>query len=330
MTTEQIEHVHEQASRNRSLDRELAERLGRPGPTGEPASEGFVQALVAAPRQPGRDEDALVRRAKEGDPAARAQIVEAFMPLIASVARTYRTGLAVQRVELLQEGVVGLLRALERFDPDRGVPFWGYAAWWVRQAMQQLVAELTGPTVLSDRALRHLARLKEAHAEAVRQTGRRPTRDELVERTGLAGDQVDDLLAAERSPRSLDEPVEQEDGALGSFGELLADPMAGDAYERVLDAIAGQQLLALLSGLSDREREILRARHGLDGEAEGLRAIGERLGLSPERVRQIEQRANGKLAAAAGADVTAPAASGPRPEVAREATRAGRPSRAKR
>jgi RNA polymerase primary sigma factor len=307
MTTERDNHVHEQASRNRSLDRALAARLGRPGPTGEAASAGFVRDLVTAARISERNEEALVRRAQAGDVDARAQMVQTFMPLIASVARTYRTGLAVQRVELLQEGVVGLLRALERFDPDRGVPFWGYAAWWVRQAMQQLVAELTGPTVLSDRALRHLARLKEAHAEAVRETGRRPTRDELVERTGLAGDQVDDLLAAERSPRSLDEPVEHEDGALGSFGELLADPTAADVYERVLETIAGQQLLALLSGLSDREREILRARHGLDGEAQGLRAIGERLGLSPERVRQIEQRASGKLAAAAANRADLPA-----------------------
>ena len=300
MTSDHDDLLGEQAIRNRSLDRELAQRLGRPEPAGEEASASFLRDVVQARHLAEHDEERLVRRAKEGDPAARAQLVESFLPLIASVARTYRTGLAVQRIELLQEGVVGLLRALERFEPDRGVPFWGYAAWWVRQAMQQLVAELTGPTVLSDRALRHLAALKQASAEALRDTGRRPTRDELVERTGLAADQVDDLLAAERTPRSLDEPVELEDGALGSFGELLADPMAGDAYERVLEAVAGQQLLALLSGLSERERDVLRARHGIGGEAQGLRAIGERLGLSAERVRQIEQRAAGKLAAAAG------------------------------
>jgi RNA polymerase primary sigma factor len=76
------------------------------------------------------------------------------------VARVYRGSRSITRIELMQEGVVGLLRALERFDPDAGVPFWGYAVWWVRQAMQQLIAELTRPMVLSDRALRHLARLK--------------------------------------------------------------------------------------------------------------------------------------------------------------------------
>jgi RNA polymerase primary sigma factor len=327
MTTHHDEHLREQASRNRALDRELAQRLGRPEPTGEEASAGFLRELVGAPRMPERDEERLVRRAQRGDPAARAELVERFLPLIVSVARTYRTGLAVQRVELLQEGVVGLLRALERFDSERGVPFWGYAGWWVRQAMQQLVAELTGPTVLSDRALRHLARLKQSHAEAMRETGRRPTRDQLVERTGLTGDQVDDLMAADRSPRSLDEPVELGDGAIGSFGDLLADPMADDAYERVLEAIAGEQLLALLSGLSDREREVLRAHYGLDGDAEGLRAIGERLGLSAERVRQIERRAAGKLAAAAGVELTAAGASEPEREAAPAERRVRRSSR---
>jgi RNA polymerase primary sigma factor len=318
--------LRDEARRNRALDRELAQRLGRPEPAGEEAGARFLRDVVRTPRLAARDEELLVRRAQGGDPAARAQLVETFLPLISSVARTYRSGLAVQRVELLQEGVVGLLRALERFDPERRVPFWAYAAWWVRQAMQQLVAELTGPTVLSDRALRHLAVLKQAHAEAVTETGRRPSRDELVARTGLTGDQVDDLLAAERSPRSLDEPVEVDDGALGSFGELLADPMADDAYERVLEAIAGQQLLALLSGLSDRERAVLSARYGLDGEPQGLRAIGERLGLSAERVRQIERRATGKLAAAAGAEVTAPEASEPTVEARSTARRADRPA----
>jgi len=110
-------------------------------------------------------EDALVRRAQAGDRAAREALVEHLLPLIGAVARSYRTGGAVQRVELLQEGVLGVLRALERYDPARGVPFWGYASWWVRQAMQQLVAELTGPLVLSDRALRHLSRLKQAHGD---------------------------------------------------------------------------------------------------------------------------------------------------------------------
>ncbi|HEY1515750.1 MAG TPA: sigma factor, partial [Solirubrobacteraceae bacterium] len=95
--------------------------------------------------------------------------------MIASVARAYRRSTAVGREELTQEGVVGLLRALDRYDPDRGVPFWGYAAWWVRQAMQQVVSELSAPMVLSDRALRQLARVKHAQRRFEQTSGREPS-----------------------------------------------------------------------------------------------------------------------------------------------------------
>jgi RNA polymerase sigma factor (sigma-70 family) len=222
------------------------------------------------------------------------------MPLVASVARVYRASPRVERIELLQEGVVGLLRALERYDPERGVPFGAYAAFWVRQAMQQLVAELTRPLVLSDRALRHLARVKDAHRGALLQHGREPDIRELAERAQLSVDQVGGLLAAERPARSIEEQRAGEEGAVGTFGDLLVDPLAEGEYERVLDAIEVKQLQGLLAGLSDREREILSARHGLDGPEQSLREVGARLGLSAERVRQLEQRALGKLAAAAG------------------------------
>ena len=302
---ERADELHAEIARGQQLDRDLAGDLGRRAPVRSAVAGEYVQGLDDDDGGGGVVASSLERRlvlaAKNGDPAARAQLVEAFMPLVSSIARPYRSG-QVQRLELLQEGVVGLLRALERFEPERGVPFWGYATWWVRQAMQQLVAELTRPVVLSDRALRHLARLKQAHREAVQHGGREPTRDELARRTGLSLDQVDDLLATERSPRSLEEALGTADGEIGAFGELLADPLAEDAYEQVLAAVEVDELHALLAGLSDRERDVLRARYGLDdgGDELSLRTVGDRLGLSGERVRQIERRALNKLAAQQG------------------------------
>ncbi|MEA2153977.1 MAG: polymerase primary sigma factor [Solirubrobacteraceae bacterium] len=293
------EELRAEISRGQLLDRDLARDMGRSVPARSAVGREYIAGLGGRAPLDVEAERRLVLAAKRGDREARGQLVEAFIPLISATARGYRSG-HVQRLELLQEGVVGLLRALERFEPERGVPFWGYATWWVRQAMQQLVAELTRPVVLSDRALRHLARLKEAHRDALQQDGREPGRGELATRSGLSLEQVDDLLATERAPRSLEEPADGSGDDVGTFGELLVDPLADSAYEQVLESIEIEQLHALLAGLSDREREVLRARYGLDdaGDELSLRAVGARLGLSAERVRQIESRALGKLAAA--------------------------------
>jgi RNA polymerase sigma factor (sigma-70 family) len=291
------------ARRWRQADRELATALDRPLPAGPGDSRRYLDGLGSRPGLPPKLERSLVAAAQQGDARARAELVDAFMPLIASVARLYRGAQGVDRLELLQEGVVGLLRAVERYDATRETPFWAYAKWWVRHAMQQLVSELTRPVVLSDRALRQLARLKDAHGQAMAESGREPSREELAARTGLQREQVDNLFAIDRLPRSTDETVSTEDGDVGTFGELLVDPLAEGEYERVLSAIEEQELLALLGGLSDRERSVLRARYGLDGEEQTLRQIADRLGVSAERVRQLEHRALGKLGAAAGVDL---------------------------
>jgi RNA polymerase sigma factor (sigma-70 family) len=305
-SVEESDAIASEARRGRELDRALARRLDHAESAQRAVSSGYVHGLGQQARLPVSVERRLVEQALAGDRHARAQLVEAFLPLIGSVARNYRSSRQVAHTELVQEGVVGLLRALERYDPALGVPFWGYASWWVRQAMQQLVAELTRPVVMSDRALRQLARIKDAYAH-MQAERHEVTLEQLSGRTGLDQAQLANLIAADRPPKALEEPIRGEAGQVGAFGELIADPLAEDEYERVITSIAIAELRDLLSGLSDRERLVLRARYGLDGEAESLRKIAGRLGVSAERVRQIESRALGKLRAAAVGDTAEPA-----------------------
>ena len=247
-------------------------------------------------------EQDLVAAAAAGDRIACERLVEAFRPSIAGVARIYRSA-AVDREELMQEGVVGLLRAARRYDPGRGVPFWGYASWWVRQAMQQLVAEMTRPVVLSDRALRGLARVRQARATHLQTHGREPSMDELVQITGLPRAQIESLVAVEQAPRALQEPAFADEGAMGTVEDFVADPASEDDYELVLQRSESDFVRDLTAGLGERERNVLYARYGLGRRAQTLAEIAGPLGVSAERVRQIEDQALKKLRAAAASGV---------------------------
>jgi RNA polymerase sigma factor (sigma-70 family) len=235
------------------------------------------------------DHRELVLAAKH-DRGRRQELIEAFWPLVAGVARRYVRWGVIDRRELMQQGVVGLLRALERYDPSLGTPFWAYASWWVRQAMQQLVSELSGPVVLSDRAQRELARLGASRRTYLQEHRTEPTRAELAEAADLDEDRVDCLKAATARPRALEEPIGDGDDR-DRLGDRLVDPCAEDEFECVTRRTTAQSLPTLLAQLDERERFVVSARFGLDGEERTLREIAEDLGLSAERVRQIEQRA---------------------------------------
>ena len=258
----------------------------------------IVAAKVLAPAR----ERELVLAAAAGDRAACEELVEAFLPAIAGIARRYRAAYSVQRSELLQEGVVGLLRAIKRFDPTFGTPFWAYASWWVRQSMQQLVSEVARPTVLSDRAQRALARIREARRAYVQDYGREPSTAELRAASGLSREQVESILAAERAPRVLSEPLQVDDWMAGTLGDQIADPVSEDEYELIIEQLVTEQVRTLMDALDDRERSILYAHYGVGGPAQTFREIGGSLGLSAERVRQIEEHALDKLRAAASSN----------------------------
>jgi len=243
----------------------------------------------------GPSEREVVAAAQAREPGGRETLVESFVPLIGSLARVYRGSAAVDRSELMQAGVLGLLRALDRFDLALGTPFWAYASWWVREAMQQLVSDLERPVVLSDRALRQLARVRDAHRDHLQRHGREPSCAELAAGAGIAREQVERLIAAARTPRPLEEPVGGDADAGSTFADLLADPAAEDAYERVPAQVATAQLRPLLDELEPREHWIVMERFGLDGPARTLRELARVLGVSAERVRQVEQVALDKL-----------------------------------
>jgi RNA polymerase sigma factor (sigma-70 family) len=242
---------------------------------------------------PGQERD-LVIATEAGDAAACRQLVDAFLPAIGAMARGFNTGAGVERTELMQEGVVGLLRAVRRYEPRRNTPFWAYASWWVRQAMQKLVAEMTRPVVLSDRALRGLALIKAARRDYVRDHGREPTRAELASATGFTVGQLDSLLAIELTPRGLEEPLNADEGT-ATVGEMISDLQAEREYEQVLDGMETLQVRDLTAGLDERERTVLSSHYGLGQTSQTLREIGDGLGLTAERVRQIEAVALKKL-----------------------------------
>lgn len=247
---------------------------------------------MARQRLTAAQERDLVIAAECGDSAACRELVEAFLPNIIGLARSFR-GSRVEQRELIQEGVAGLLFAARRYDIQVRTPFWAYASFWVRKAMQELVAELTRPVALSDRAVRELAQVRGAWREHLETHGAEPTDAELGSATGLTPAQLESLRVAERTPRGADERLG--DGSTTTVADAIADPAAEQAYERVLDELEIRDVRDLTDELDERERAVIQAHYGLGREPQTLGQIGSGLGLTAERVRQIEVAALEKL-----------------------------------
>jgi RNA polymerase sigma factor (sigma-70 family) len=228
------------------------------------------------------DIERLAVVARAGDADARARLVEAAMSRLRAWAGRYR-GRGVSTDDLAQDAVVGLLRALERFDPQRGVPFMAWAEIWVRQSLQQAIAEHGRPLRLPRHVLWDLHELKGRHEALMRNSGHEPRLMQLADDIGWP---------AERVARTL--RLGQEPGAPAAL-DLLEDPLGEAAYADVLSRVAAEQVRPLLLELSERERDIVERR--ADGAS--VRDIGRALGISGERVRVVEGRAMAKLRVAA-------------------------------
>ena len=187
--------------------------------------------------------------------------------------------------------------AARRYDAELQTPFWAYAVFWVRKAMQELVADLTRAVALSDRAVRALAAIRSARIEHLQRHQHEPSALELAELTGLPREQVEQLLAADRPPRSLEARISRDEEWAGTVGDRVPDPAAERAFDVVLDDIELGDVDQLSAALSDRERTVIRAHYGLGEPAKTLGQIGAVLGLSAERARQIESAGLGKLRA---------------------------------
>jgi RNA polymerase primary sigma factor len=242
-----------------------------------------------------REERDLVIGAEAGDPDASRLLVEAFLPAIAGLASGFPGGIRVEQRELVQDGVAGLLVAARRFDPRLNTPFWAYASFWVRKAMQELVADLGRPVALSDRAVRKLARVRAVRHEHLQAHGHEPTEEALRRATGFSRAQLESLQTAERAPRGIEERLRTDEGAAATVGDGVVDPGAEQAFEHVLDDIEIHEVHGLADGLEERERRVLYAHYGLGQQAQTLRQIGGELGLTAERARQIEVGALEKL-----------------------------------
>jgi len=220
-------------------------------------------------------------------------MVRANLRLVISIARRYRlTGIPL--VDLFQEGNLGLLRAVEKFEWRRGLKFSTYATWWIRQAVQRGVADRGRVIRLPVHVQEALFRIKRAQAELEAEQGRAPTIAEIAEKARLAPERVRELQDVASATISLEAPVNKENETV--LRDFIPDESAAEQFDLALSDASREEILEALKTLDDRERGILELRFGLTGEEPcTLEEVGERIGLTRERIRQIEQRALAKL-----------------------------------
>jgi RNA polymerase primary sigma factor len=256
------------------------------------AAESTTDALQLFLREAGRhtlltaaQEVSLAKRVERGDLAAKELMIQSNLRLVISIAKNYRNQ-GLPFLDLIQEGTLGLIRAVEKFDWRRGFKFSTYATWWIRQAVARALADKARTIRMPVHIVERLQKMNRAERTLWTTLGREPTLEEIADEANLTVQQVNEVRAAARASSSLDAPVgDTDDAVLGDF--VAAEEMLPE--ERVELALRSQALQVALGTLAERELEVVTLRYGLGGtEPKTLEEIGRRLGLTRERVRQIE------------------------------------------
>ena len=258
----------------------------------------YLKEIEGIPLLSREQEGELARKIRAGDAGAKARLTEANLRLVVQIARRYlNRGLPLP--DLIEEGNIGLLRAVEKFDGERGTRFSTYATWWIRQAIVRALANQARTIRLPVHVELLLGRYKREQQRLTQELERPPTTEELAAAMGTTVDQVEELEEIRLQPVSLETPIGE---GKGRVEDLIADPSADPRQALISLFRERTDLVSVLDDLAANERTVLRRRFGLEGDPpEKLEAIGQRLGLTRERIRQIEAAGLRKLRALLGA-----------------------------
>jgi RNA polymerase primary sigma factor len=248
---------------------------------------GQVKLLTPA------EEIVLAKRIKKGDEAAREHMIKANLRLVVKIARDYE-GQGLPLLDLINEGNIGLMKGVERFDPTKGAKLSTYASWWIKQAIKRALSNQSKTIRLPDHVVDKLANIRRAEVKLHEILDREPTDEELADFLRLDARRVKVYRQASKAPVSLDAPLSDDDS--DQVSEIVADPNAAAPFERLVKETDTALLKEVLAGLTDREKAILAMRFGLnDGVEKTLEEIGKVFGVTRERIRQIESEALKKL-----------------------------------